>query len=147
MSIQLLVVSLLNQLPGILIGVVSTLVLLFGTGFIKEFFDERARIKKHLLSVAQDLLQICNQASTYNYKLFPRDRENVNSVLTNVEGIDNELGKVFNNFVNIWYLIANLSQTRMGKNETQDYREMLKKIDSQRSVLTTWANKFRNGKK
>jgi hypothetical protein len=63
----------------------------FAGGFSKEFFDERARKKKHKLNVAQHVLQICNEGFTMHYIESPRDIEHVNSVINNLKGIDEDV--------------------------------------------------------
>ncbi len=140
----------LNQIIDILlpylIGAVLGVVGAFGTGYVKEFFDERARIAKHKRDVARLVLKICNEASTGNFKRPPRDIESINSVLTDVEGVDKEIELIMNNFVNLWGRIVEQSQkSNMDKDETRHLVKMLNDVEKDRKKLTSWSNQLRAG--
>src|SRR4051794_33290680 len=87
---------------GAILGIFGTL----GTGYGKEYFDERARQRKHKINVANEVHKLLHEASTGNFKRSPRDIEHINKVLTDLEGIDKEMGKNMNEFVNDWMLMV-----------------------------------------
>lgn len=128
---------------GAILGIAGT----FVTGFAKEFFDERARRFKHKLEVARHVLRVCNEASTGNFRKTPRDMEHVNSVLTNLDGIDAEMGVVMNSFVSLWGRLVEQSgmaeQDEVGR---RHYVEMLSEVEQKRKILVAWANRIRVGK-
>ena len=140
------ITQILNKLFPYIIGAIGGIASLYASGYCKEYFDERARIAKHKREVARQVLQICNEASTSNFKLLPRDIEHVNSVLTNVEGINSNMEAIMNRFISLWQLIAQISQSHLGKEETKDLREMLKEVEEKRKRLVDWANSIRIGR-
>lgn len=118
----------------------------FLPGFAKEFFDERARRFKHKLHVSRHVLGICNEASTGNFRKPPRDMEHVNGTLTNLDGIDTEIGAVMNSFVNLWgRLVEQSEELEQNKDKSKFYIEMLNEIEKKRKILVIWANKIRVG--
>jgi len=141
------VTKFLNQLPGFIIGVLSTLTITFGSGFIKEFFDERTRTAKHKRNVAREVHKIINEASSGNYRKAPRDIEYANGVLTDLDGVDEKMGICMNSFVNLWNRIIGASkQTEQSERGEKYLINMLNEIEINRKELSTWANKLRAGK-
>jgi hypothetical protein len=140
-----LFVMLSPYLIGATLGVLGT----FVTGFVKEFFDERRRISKHKLEVARQVLRICNEASTCNFKSPPRDIEHINSVLTDIEGIDSAQEKILTSFVSRWQIININAQTGnngLNKLKTEDFVTMINDNEESRKELVSWANTIRVGK-
>lgn len=130
-----------------IIGAIGGIVSLLASGFLKEYFDERTRIAKHKRNVTRQVLKICNEASTGNFRRSPRDIEHINSILTDLEGIDKKMEIIMNGFVNLWERIIEHSK-KTGQEETgrKYYAEMLNDIEEKRKKLTFWANKIRVGK-
>jgi hypothetical protein len=125
---------------GILGGVSSQI----AGGYFKEHFAERERRLKHKINVANQVLKICNEASTGNFKHVPRDTEHVNSVLTDLEGIDQNMETVMNNFVNLWRKITEDSaNSARSEDSKRDLIEMNHNMEKDRKILVAWANKIR----
>lgn len=122
-------------IAGAIIGVVGS----FGSGFVREFFDERARKLKHRRNVARQVLKICNEASTGNFLARPRDQEHIESVLTDVGGIDRNITITMNSFIKLW------ERTSLEAQNTTQYAETLRDIKEKRQQLIHWANKIRVG--
>jgi hypothetical protein len=140
------ITTILGQLPGFIFGVAATLLVAVGTGFIKEFFDERARKKKHKLEVARHVLRICNEASTGNFRHAPREMEDINSTLTDLEGVDKEMETIMNSFVNLWGRLVEASgKAGQGEAGQRHFIEMSNDIEEKRKALITWANRIRVG--
>ena len=53
---------------------------------------------------------------------------------------------IMNRFISLWQLIAQISQSHLGKEETKDLREMLKEVEEKRKRLVDWANSIRIGR-
>lgn len=138
--------NIIDKLTPYIIGAILGIVGTFVTGFAKEFFDERARRFKHKLNVARHVLEICNEASTGNFRKTSRNTEHVNSVLTNLDGVDEKMGVVMNSFVSLWGRLVDYSEdTRQGESGIRHYAEMLNDVEQKRKTLVTWANKIRAG--
>lgn len=115
-------------------GVVATLIAEVNTGFVKEIFEERARKRTHKINVANKVLKICNEASVGNYCIPPRDVEHVFSVMTDLGGIDVDMGRLMVEVVSYWII---LSKTK---------HQIRIEVDEKRIKLVTWANMIRAGK-
>ena len=137
--IDMLFTTLPPYIIGAAIGVLGT----FVTGFAKEFFYERARRKKHKLEIARQVLKICNEASTGNYLYLPRDMEHVNSVLTDLEGINKSMSVEMEEFISSWRSIRPVGDVFMAAIFEQ---KQLDRADEKRKILIAWANKIRTGK-
>lgn len=117
-------------------GVVATLIYELKTGFVKEIFEERTRKRTHKINVANKVLKICNEASVGNYCVPPRDVEHVFSIMTDLDGVDEDMGKSMNEIVSYWMI---LSAT---KHQIRTAAEV-----SERNIqLVTWGNAIRAGK-
>lgn len=128
------------------VGAIGGVIGLFTSGFLKEFFDERARVAKHKRNVARHVLGICIEASTNNFLRAPRDMEDIYGVLTDLEGIDKDMEIVMNNFVNLWGRMIDVrNKENPTKEDNKHFAEMLKEIEEKRKILTAWANKVRVG--
>lgn len=75
-------------------------------GFSKEFFDERARKKRHKIDVARAFQKIVTEASTNGFEMLPGDIEAVYNVLDDVKGVDAAVGEKSNIFVGNWQVLA-----------------------------------------
>ncbi len=127
---------------GILLGVIGS----FGSGFVKEFFDERARKAQHKREVARHVLQICNEASTCSYRHSPRDVEKINSTLTNLEGFDHKACVTMEKFSSSWQCFAREhSKGKMTPEDVRFAKEQLDDAEEARKILVPWANKIRIG--
>jgi hypothetical protein len=109
-------------------------------GFSNEFFDERARKKRHKIDVARAFQKIVAEASTNGFKVLPRDMEDVHSVLDDVKGVDAAVGENANIFVGNWQVIAHTHA------DSGNYRDELQETRDLRDELTEWCNKVKNGK-
>jgi hypothetical protein len=112
----------------------------FLSGFSKEFFDERARKKRHKIDVARAFQKIVTEASTNGFNMLPRDMEHVHSVLDDVKGVDAAVDEKANIFVGNWQVIAH-THTDGGNN-----RDVIQETRDLRDELTEWCNKVKNGK-
>lgn len=138
--------TIIGQLPGFIFGVAATLLVAVGTGFIKEYFDERARKKKHKLEVARHVLRICNEASTNNFRKAPREMEDVNSTLTDLEGIDEEMSTKMAEMVSSWSTFSReRSKGDLSPDDVKFAKDQLDRAENNRMILIAWANKIRNG--
>jgi hypothetical protein len=118
---------------------------LFLPGFSKEFFAERARKARHKLDVAIQVHKICNEASTGKFQHWPRDMEHINSVLTDLDGVDKKMGETMNSFVSLWRDCVRAQQTVLGVYAGRHYKEILGEVEEKRITLVAWANKIRAG--
>lgn len=141
------VTQILSTLLPYAIGAVGGIVGAFASGFLKEFFDERARRSRHKRDVARQVLIICNEASTENFRRAARNIEYVNSVMTDLDGVNEKMGAHMNSFINLWGRILDASQKKNQQEVEQKYFiEMLSEIEDKRKLLIAWANKIRVGK-
>lgn len=138
--------TIIGQFPGFIFGVAATLFITAGTGFIKEFFDERARKRKHELEVARHVLGICNEASTGNFREPPREMEHINSTLTDLEGINEEMSVKMTEFVSSWRTFSReRSNGDLSPDNVKFAKGELDRAEKNRKILITWANKIRVG--
>lgn len=137
----------LSSAQPYIIGAIGGIISLFASGFLKEFFDERKRKAKHKRDVARQVLKICNEASTGNFKCAPRDIEHINSVLTDVEGVDKKMVLTMTSLISLWGRIIEHSEKSNQSNASEGhYVEMLRDVEEKRKVIITWANKIRAGR-
>ena len=94
-----LIFTILQFIFPYLVGLIGGIGTAYLGGFVKEFFDERARIAKYKRNIARHVLKICNEARTNNFRKPPREIEDVNSAQTDLDAINLEIGKVFNEFI------------------------------------------------
>jgi len=135
--------SVLNQFPGLIIGWVTAVLL----GLNKIIFSEMKRVARHRLNVAIEVHKIVNEASSSGYKILPRGPEHVNITITDLDGVDSEMGVIFNSFVNLWNRIGEqFGDKNKGVEQTKNYIEMTNQEDVYRVKLTNWTNKIRSGK-
>ena len=134
--------ALLPYIVGAILGIIT----LVASGFLKEFFDERSRIATHKREVARHVLKICIEASTGNYQQEPSDMKSIYSTLTDLEGIDKDMEKNLNNFVNLWNIIRNIKNNKPPTHDQEKYYfETNKEIEDKREILVAWANGIRTG--
>jgi hypothetical protein len=129
---------------GGILGALGTI----GTGFVKEFFDERARRAKHKRNVAREVHALCIEASTGNFRTPARDHEHVNSTMTDLDGVDRKMGVALNRFVTLWGLIIYETQKDKRNASKEDYayfKGLLDEVQEKRKILVGWANKMRAG--
>lgn len=125
---------------GVIVGVAGTL----ASGYAKEYFDERARQRKHKIHVANEVHKVVNEALAGKYTVRPRDLEHVQIVQTDVSGVDAEIGKVFADFVELW---KNMSMPHLPRSVMfHKMTEWNKEIHEKRLILNNWTNKIRTGK-
>jgi hypothetical protein len=136
----------LNTIQPYIIGAVFGFIGSFAAGFKTEIFNERARKARHKLDVAIQVHKICNEASTGNFRTAPRDMEHVNSVLTDLDGVDKKMGKTMNSFINSWQLLVEFYQEGGSHHEEREFfNDLLKDAEENRKTLVGWANKIRAG--
>jgi len=148
MELNNIFLTILGQLPGFIAGIISALIIAMATGFIKEFFDERTRKKKHRLEVARQIIKICNEAETNFYGQPPRDIEHINSVTIDTLGIDKKVGTQMKEFIDMWIgvnsFIKEHPPNTVPNVEKRD--RIVKEITIRKEILVDWANKIRIGK-
>lgn len=125
-------------------GVVAS----FGSGFVREFFEERNRVATHKRNVARHVLKICIEASTNNFRCYPYEKiESIHSVLVDLEGINNQIEKELTQFVGLWRTISELYLKSWLNMEGKEHlSESLKSIERKRKILILWANSLRVGR-
>lgn len=129
-----------------IIGAIFGVVGVYLAGFVKEFFDERARKAKHKRDIASQVIHICNEASTGNFKKTPRNIENIHNVLTDLEGIDNKMCESMDKFVSEWQIFAKGQNFRLVSNDRDKFiNDGLESIEEYRRELINWANTIRAG--
>lgn len=119
----------------------------FARGYSKRYFDEKDRVKRHQLEVARHVLRICNEASTGSFRVAPQDIEDVNSTMTDLDGIDEKLGAKMTEMIASWGTFAR--ERGNGGNTGDDakfLKEQFDRAETNRVILIDWANKVRNGK-
>lgn len=134
----------LDTLQPYIIGAIFGSIGTFLTGFAKEIFDERARKKKHKLDIARQVLKICNEASTNNFKQPPRSIEHVYSVLTDLEGINKKMSIEMEKFVSSWQIMTNPNDIPFS-DKGKYFPDELNRAEEKRKTLIEWANKIRTG--
>ena len=141
--------TVIQTIQPYVIGAIGGAGSLFLTGFVKELFEERARKAEHKRNVAIQVHKICNEASTGNFKRPARDDEHVNSVMTDLDGIDEEMGVVMNRLVASWRLNTDPKKLdfHYPLESEKDHIERNRQIETDRNILVAWANKIRAGGK
>lgn len=121
----------------------------FITGLVGEIFGERARQNRHKIDVAREVHKLCTEASTYHFQHLPRDMERIFSVVTDVDGINKDMGKVLNRFVTLWQLLAKRrpATREYSHDENSNYQEMSDEIEKKRKILVKWSSGIRRGKR
>jgi len=142
-DITKLINTIISQIPGIIIGGISTATFLIGKGYVEIYFEKIKRINKHKLYVAKHVLDLCNEASSSSYSKRPRDYEHALSVITNVSGIDNRIEVNMRKLISLWVLIAHREHPNMSPDDLSLNIEMRKEVDINREILINWANKIR----
>ena len=135
---------------GACFGYVSTIFTLIVTGHTNFYFTEKSRKHTHMVNVANNVAKLCNEASTGNFKTPARNREHVNSVLTDLDGVSKDMGIVLNRFVSLWGhiidLVSQSSDTGVNRvSRLRDLKETMDEIEEKRKILVEWANKIRAG--
>lgn len=138
--------QLATALQPYVIGAIFGVIGLFASGFLKEFFDERARIATHKRNVARHVLKVCIEASTHNFLTAPRNMEDVYSLLTDLEGIDKGIETKMSDFINLWGRIIEIkNKEKYSEEDNKNYVEMMGQIEKDRKALVAWANAIRTG--
>lgn len=65
--------------------------------------------------------------------------------MTDLDGVDVEMGKALNKFVSLWRLLAAFNKEPMSRDASTDYKEMQDEVEEKRKILTVWENKIRTG--
>lgn len=138
------IISILSSIGGGLVVFFGK----FGEGWINSYFEKIERKAKHKRNVAREVHKLCIEASTGNYRIPPRNREHVNSVLVDVESVDNRISLVMDSFISLWReLVDQLKKDRQydGQAEYEYVKELLNKVEAKRKILVAWENKLRAG--
>lgn len=132
--------SLVIGVMGFILGVLTK----FADGYIKEHFDSRKRKAEYKRTIAEEVLKICNEASTNSFRIPPRDMEHINKILTEVELIDKQMETAMNEFISSWNFFA--SRRSVGNISPEDVKfakEQLDRAEERRKTLIKKANKMR----
>lgn len=138
-----------NQVVGLaggsgILGIILTIALKIGDGFIKEFFIKREHSRSKRLEAAKDINAFCIEGMKVGFRHKPRSEEHILFRATEIEAIDHEVGVKLRVFLRSWmqyrdFLIENQNEVereRMAigfKNDAQRYGDELLKISR------TWA--------
>ena len=142
MSFEQVVGTLLPYVIGGVVGIAGT----YATGFAKEFFDERARKRRHRLDVAREAHKIVNEAITTRFQSEPRDLEHAYSVAVDVRGVDKEYGDKFYNLLGNWKVFA-LKPDYQGKSERENIASRNKHFErliNSAFELQSWSSRIRS---
>lgn len=143
MNMKEIINVIVKQLPGLIIGGISTTIFLFLKGYLSLYFEKIKRVNKHKLNVAKQVLELCHEASSSAYSKLPRDYEHVLSVITNVKGIDKTKGAIMNKFVSLWVLITFIKRPKMTNEDVEFDFELKNEIEEKKEILMEWANNIR----
>ncbi len=140
----------INQIIGnvfpYIIGAAGGILSLFVSGFFREFFDERARRAKHKRDVARKVHKICTEASTGNFRTAPRDIEDVNSVLTDLEGVDKAMSVEMEKLVSSWQsVVLERSKGELSAEDVNFVKSQRDHAEEKRKILVAWTNRIRAG--
>jgi len=137
------------SLSSLIIGVLGYLLGIFTKfvdGYIKSYFVEKERRDKHKREVARQVLKLCNEASTNSFRKAPRDMEHINSVLTDLEGIDKDMSVEMEKFSTSWQLIPReRSRGDLSSDDARFLKSNIDRAERKRKILISWANKIRAG--
>lgn len=138
----------LIAIAGALGGIVATILWKVVDRVLNDGFEERKRALRHEIEMARKVFDICNEASTNNFKNLPQDMKHVNSILSNLEGIDENMCKNMEEFISSWGTFAR-ERTRKGllPDDVRFLKEQLDRAEERRKILINWANKIKVGKK
>lgn len=119
---------------GAIGGSILTILTKFADGWIQGYFNEKERKAKHKRNVAREVHSICNEALTTRFQYKPRNMEHINHVVSDVEGVDKEMGMVINKFIVAWHECSNMSLP---------IPVSVRIAEKYRATLEEWANKIR----
>lgn len=135
------------NIPSLIIGVIGFILGVgtkFADSYIKEFFDNRKRKAEHKRTIAEEVLKICNEASTNSFRIPPREMEHVNKILTEVELIDKQMETKMNEFVSSWNSFASRRNAgHISPEEVKFQKEQLDRAEERRKTLIQITNKMR----
>jgi len=133
-----------NTLQPYLIGFIVGIATMFASGYTKEYFEERASKAKHKRDVARQVLIICNEASSGSFRKAAREMEHVNSVMTDLEGIDKEMEEAMVKMVSSWGTVAReKTKGNLSPYDVKFIKDQLDRAEENRKILIGWANKIR----
>ncbi len=132
--------SLVIGVMGFILGILTK----FADGYIKEHFDKRKKKTEHKQNIAEEVLKICNEASSNSFRIPPRDMEHINKILTEVELIDKQMETIMNEFISSWNLFAtNRSAGNMSPDDVRFAKGQLDRAEDRRKTLIKKASKMR----
>lgn len=125
---------------GFILGVLTR----YADGYIKEHFDSRKRKIEHQRTIAEEVLKICNEASTNSFRVQPRNIEHIYKILTEIKLLDIQMEKTMNEFVSSWNSFAmNRSAGNMSPNDVKFAKTQLDRAEERRKILINMASKMR----
>lgn len=132
--------SLIIGVMGFILGVLTR----YADGYIKEHFDSRKRKAEHQRMISEEVLKICNEASTNSFRIPPRDTEHINKILTEVELIDEQMETAMNEFISSWNSFSSRRSTgNMAPEDVKFTKEQLDRAEERRKILIKKASKMR----
>ncbi len=135
-----------SQASGLVIGGLVGFIGSIWYGFVDRLYKEHDRKKTHKLNVAKHVLDICEEGSVRNFEVAPQNIQKVHRYMTDLDGVDQSMGKVLNDLVGGW-LIYSFNQKQQGR-ELEELEMRIatgRELEANRKTLIAWANKIRNG--
>lgn len=97
-------------IAGGIVGFVSAILLKFGDGYVKEYFEKRQKERDFKNKMAAKLMDVCIEGSTVAWNAMPGSQRHIQRIAVDIDTIDKELGDKLRIYLSRWVLCA-LPQT------------------------------------
>ena len=129
---------------GGLIGIVTAILLKFGDGAIKEFYDRRKQAHSKKQQAAQDITSFCIEGMHCGFKHKAGSERAIKFRAAEIESIDTEVGVKLRNFLGSWSMYRNFIKDKQPAIQDEalaiEYKNKAQKLgDELLAIAKKWA--------
>ena len=106
---------------GGITGIIISTIGKIGDGFIKEYFSHRSERRTNKLKATKDINAFCAEGMKTGFRHKPRSEEHILLRATEIEAINQEVGKKLRTFLNSWMQCRNLLKENPNEVEREKF--------------------------
>ena len=100
---------------GWIVGFFSAILLKFGDGLVKEYFEKRQKGRDFKDKTADKLIDVCIEGSMLAWNILPGSQRDIQRIAADIDTIDKKIGDKLRQYLSLWVLCASTQTTPNNK--------------------------------